>query len=110
MLCLTLNGRTMAQNRTILKENAQYVQVLELRLDALDISNKSQLDEAAAFPSSVDKPVILTFRRKEDGGLADVTERKRLAVLARVLQGDFSYIDIESDVRKLSDIGLYVYV
>lgn len=102
MLCLTLNGRTMAQNRTILKENAQYVQVLELRLDALDISNKSQLDEAAAFPSSVDKPVILTFRRESDGGLSNVTERRRLAVLARVLQGDFSYIDIESDVRKPS--------
>ena len=102
MLCLTLNGRTMAQNRTILNENAQYVQVLELRLDTLDISDQSQLDEATAFPSTVDKPVILTFRRKDDGGLADVTERKRLAVLARVFQGGFSYIDIEADVRKPS--------
>ena len=102
MLCLTLNGRTMAQNRTILNENAKYVQVLELRLDALDILDQSQLDEATAFPSTVDKPVILTFRRKDDGGLADVTERKRLAVLAKVFQGDFSYIDMEADVRKPS--------
>lgn len=102
MLCLTLNGRTMAQNRTILKENGQFVQVLELRLDALDISNQSQLDQAATFPSTVDKPVILTFRRKEHGGLLEITERKRLAILAKVFQGHFSYIDIEADVRKPS--------
>lgn len=102
MLCLTLNGRTMAQNRTIFEENAQYVHVLELRLDTLDILDESELEEATVFPSTVDKPVILTFRRKEDGGFLDVTERRRLAVLARVFQGDFSYIDMEADVRKPS--------
>ena len=92
----------MAQNIAMLKENDGYVDILELRLDALDLSDESQIEEAASFPSTVGKPVILTFRRMADGGLADVTERRRLALLARVSKGGFSYIDIEADVRKPS--------
>ncbi len=102
MLCLTLNGRTMAQNMKILEENNEYIDILELRLDALDINNKEELQKAQVFPSQVSKPVILSFRRSDEGGLADISERKRLSVLANVIQGNFSYIDIEMNVRKPS--------
>lgn len=92
----------MSQNIDILNENAMYASILELRLDALNIYDKTQIEEAIAFPTKVNKPVILTFRRKEDGGYLDITERKRLAVLTQVIQGQFSYIDIETNVRKPS--------
>lgn len=100
MLCLTLNGRTMAQNMNILKENNEYIDILELRLDALDVNNKDELKNAQLFPTQVTKPVILSFRRQEDGGIASISERKRLSVLSKVIKGNFSYIDIEVDVRK----------
>lgn len=102
MLCLTLNGQTMAQNMDILEKNNEYIDILELRLDTLDINNKEELQKAQAFPSQVSKPVILSFRRSEDGGLVTVSERKRLCTLAKVIQGNFSYIDIETNVRKPS--------
>ncbi len=100
MLCLTLNGSTMQENYTILAQNEPYVQMLELRIDTLNLDTKTELEAAKAFPSRTKLPVILTCRRKTDGGNFAQSERKRLWLLKKVAAGAFSYIDLEVDTRK----------
>ena len=100
MLCLTLNGATMQENYTALAQNEPYVQILELRIDTLNLELKTELEAATNFPSTTQLPVILTCRRKTDGGEFVQSERKRLSLLKKVSAGSFSYIDLETDVRK----------
>ncbi len=100
MLCLTLNGATMQENYAALAQNEPYVQILELRIDTLNLDLKPELEEAIAFPSRTNLPVILTCRRKTDAGQFTQSERKRLSLLRKVSAGNFSYVDLEANVRK----------
>lgn len=48
----------------------------------------------------VNIPVVATFRRPEDGGRSNVSEKTRRSILFDALDGDFAYVDIEDDVKK----------
>ncbi len=48
----------------------------------------------------VNIPVIATYRRPEDGGKCNVSEKTRRNILLDALDGNFSYVDIEDDVKK----------
>ncbi|MDY4611368.1 MAG: shikimate dehydrogenase [Sphaerochaetaceae bacterium] len=97
MLCLTLTGTTLDEDFSQYERNKAWIKLVELRIDLLD---ENELDRAASFPQRVDVPVILTCRRVSDGGKCDLQERQRLNLLKRVAAGDFSYVDIEDDVKK----------
>lgn len=97
MLCLTLTGSTLEENRRLVEQNRKWISLAELRLDHL---NADEQKIASSFPSTVDLPVILTFRRKSDGGACSVSEKARLQTLYETAKGDYAYVDIEEDVRK----------
>lgn len=97
MLCLTLTGSSLDEDAHILERNRNYISMAELRLDALDAS---ELPAAKDFPRRAGLPLILTFRRKADGGLRSVPEKKRIAFLADAAQGGYAYVDLEGDLRK----------
>ena len=97
MLCLTLTGSTLEENRTLVERNREWISLSELRVDYL---TPEEQKIAASFPQTVDIPVILTVRRKSDGGLCTLMEKQRLELLYEVSKGDFSYVDIEEDVKK----------
>ncbi len=97
MLCLTLTGSTLEENRRLVEENRRWISLAELRLDHL---NSDEQKIASSFPSTVDLPVILTFRRKSDGGACSLPERQRLQLLYETAKGNFAYVDIEEDVKK----------
>ncbi|MDT4762864.1 shikimate dehydrogenase [Sphaerochaeta sp. PS] len=97
MLCLTLTGSTLEENRALVQQNRKWISLAELRLDYL------QADEqkiASSFPSTVDIPVILTLRRQSDGGKCTLSEKQRLQTLYESAKGDFAFVDIEEDVKK----------
>ena len=100
MLCLTLNGATMQENFAVLAQNEPYVQILELRIDTLNLDLKTELEAATTFPAHTKLPVILTCRRKTDAGQFTQSERKRLSLLKKVSAGNFAYVDLEANVRK----------
>jgi 3-dehydroquinate dehydratase/shikimate dehydrogenase len=104
MLCLTLTGSTLVEDRAQVAKNRKWISVAELRLDYL---SPSEQEEASVFPSMVDVPVILTFRRVSDGGLCTIGERQRLQILYNAAKGDFAYIDLEDDLKK-SDLKVKV--
>lgn len=97
MLCLTLTGTTLEEDFAQYERNKAWIKLVELRIDLLD---EFELPEAHLFPDRIAVPVILTCRRVSDGGRCDLPERQRLNLLKRVAAGNFSYVDIEDDVKK----------
>ena len=80
-----------------IKQNRAYIDAAELRLDLLQ---EEEQQKASSFPSMTDVPVILTLRRKEDGGQCMLSEKERRQLLLSALDGDFAYVDIEEDVKR----------
>ena len=100
MICLTLSSPTLELCLEEIRMNRECIGMAELRLDLLD---EDEAENAFRFPSMTDVPVILTLRRKCDGGRCTLSERQRRALLLKALDGDFAYVDIEEDVKK-SDV------
>ena len=80
-ICLTLTGRTLAEDVAQFNAQRYFTDLVELRVDLLDPAERAH---AAAFPSLVPVPVILTFRRKVDGGAFDGPESERIAFFRAV--------------------------
>lgn len=99
MICLVLSGSTIEENISQYQRNRSSIEILELRIDLLDEESRSRV---SGFPSLVEVPVILTCRRKVDGGTYEGTERSRLALLDSCLDEGFAFVDIEEDVRRSS--------
>ena len=97
MICLKLSSPTLEASADEVRRNRPYIDLCELRLDLLD---EKERDRAKDFPQMVDIPVILTLRRKCDGGQSELSERSRRSVLLKALDGNFAYIDLEEDIKK----------
>ncbi|HAN43625.1 MAG TPA: hypothetical protein DCP98_09405 [Sphaerochaeta sp.] len=95
MLCLTLDAKTMKENKALYERNKDYVSLVELRVDMLD---PSEYQKAKSFPVEIDVPVILTIRKPCDGGRYAGTEEERKALMADLSQGLFFYVDMEMDL------------
>ncbi|MCY1151485.1 MAG: shikimate dehydrogenase [Sphaerochaetaceae bacterium] len=103
MICLTTTERTLTSALKQVERNKAYIDMVELRLDLLD---EDELASAQIFPRLCALPTIATFRRVSDGGKSQLSDKIRMTKLREiVLQGDFSYVDIEEDVKK-SDLKI----
>lgn len=93
MICFSLKENTIEKDlKSVSESNAS---IFELRLDKL---KEDEIDKALSFPSIVKEPVILTYRRKIDGGDYTGNEEERVNTLIKLLSGNFSFVDIEEDV------------
>lgn len=112
-ICLVLTGKTLQENIDAIRksEEASYnIDLLELRVDML---KHEELFKVQFFPSMVAYPVILTIRRKRDGGCFRSGEFARLLTFARALNMDkpqnktFAYIDLELDtsMKSIEDVA-----
>lgn len=96
MICITLSGKTLAENVRIVEKNIKYIDICELRMDFL--TDEERMD-AHLFPKMVKVPVILTYRRLCDGAQNKVSEKIRQQALVNALKGKYAFIDIEEDVK-----------
>ncbi|MBO4404258.1 MAG: shikimate dehydrogenase [Treponema sp.] len=102
-ICLTLTGKTIAENLQTLKKYRQYIDMAELRADFLEDDEKLYVRK---FPRLAGLPSILTVRRKIDGGQFDEGEASRTIIFGKALsfagedsQDNFDYVDFEEDFR-----------
>ncbi|MGD1816934.1 MAG: shikimate dehydrogenase [Pleomorphochaeta sp.] len=103
MICLTTTESTLTNALKQVERNKPYIDMVELRLDLLE---EAELASAQIFPRLCALPTIATFRRVSDGGKSQLSDKIRMIKLREiVLQGDFSYVDIEEDVKK-SDLKI----
>ncbi len=112
LVCLTLTGKTLAEDVAMVNKYKSYIDIAELRADYLDDNERLLI---RAFPQMVGIPCILTIRRKIDGGEFLDGEANRTILFARALafadedkRKNFEYIDFEEDFRvpSLQDAAL----
>ena len=101
-LCLCLTGKTLAQDLELLQKYRKYVDIAELRVDHLNLDEQLLI---RSFPSQAGIPIILTIRRKADGGNFIDGEGRRIALLSKGLafaevdrRKNFAYVDLEEDL------------
>ncbi|MDR1470824.1 MAG: type I 3-dehydroquinate dehydratase [Spirochaetaceae bacterium] len=101
-ICLCLTGKTLRRDLQVIEKYRKYIDLVELRVDCLDPVERFDL---RPFPEQADLPVILTIRRKEDGGNWCGGESTRITLLAKGLafaqtdrRRNFAYVDIEEDL------------
>ncbi len=96
-VCLTLTGKTLAEDVKQFERAQYFCDLVELRVDLLSENERAR---AAEFPSKVPVPVILTYRRTVDGGAFDGDEEMRKTFFKQVLANPgFAYVDFEDDFR-----------
>lgn len=100
-ICLSLTGKTIAEDLAALERYRDKVDLVELRVDWL---NPEEQFLVRNFPSLAGLPVILTVRRRSDCGVFDEGEGVRLVIIAKALsyarsdnRANFAYVDLEDD-------------
>ena len=101
-ICLTLTGKTLAEDLEQYKVQRYFTDMVELRVDLL---KKSERAKAAEFPFMLLDanagrrlvPVILTFRKKCDGGAFAGDEAERVRFFRKTLKdcAGLTYVDFE---------------
>ena len=101
LICMTLTGKTLEENRQLVNKYAKLIDLVELRVDHL--TEEEQLF-ARRFPAMIKMPCILTIRRDIDGGLFSGSEFSRTCLFSRALafanqdkSKNFAYVDFEED-------------
>ena len=111
-ICLTLTGKTIAEDLEILEKYRSSIDMVELRADFLEDNERIKIRD---FPNMANISSILTIRRQVDGGQFVEGEASRTIIFARALSyaGDekkknFDYVDFEEDfnVPSLQDAAL----
>ena len=101
LICMTLTGKTLEEDRQLVAKYTKFIDLVELRVDYL--TEEEQL-YARRFPSMIHLPCVLTIRRDIDGGLFDGSEFSRTCLFSRALAfanqdkaKNFAYVDFEDN-------------
>ncbi|MDR3356844.1 MAG: type I 3-dehydroquinate dehydratase [Spirochaetaceae bacterium] len=102
-ICLCLTGETIGRDLEILDKYRSCIDIAELRVDCLLHEERFSIRR---FPELAGLPVILTIRRRSDGGNFEMGESSRIALLSRALafaevdvRRNFAYVDLEEDLE-----------
>jgi 3-dehydroquinate dehydratase type I len=88
-------GIELAQ--TAVEKRAQYI---EFRIDYDLTVGSWPLSNYKTLVQSVSVPVILTMRKRGEGGQQDIEEQARFEIISRCIQAKPSYVDVESRIDK----------
>lgn len=101
-ICLTLTGKTIAEDIEQYVSQRYFTDLVELRVDLLKKSERAKVAVfferlVAVNAGHVLAPVILTFRKKCDGGAFEGDESERLKFFKKVLKetAGLAYVDFE---------------
>jgi 3-dehydroquinate dehydratase/shikimate dehydrogenase len=99
-LALCLTHKSIEKNLDELKKYSGTIDLAELRIDCLKYNGDSDsfVESVQLLVKKSPVPLILTIRRVVDGGFWKGSQKKRLKLLARFLELDFSYVDLEDDL------------
>lgn len=94
LVCLCLAAESIEEDLRIAEEYRGRFDLLELRVDRL---SAREAGLAGGLPARVRSPVILTVRRTREGGKFDGSEQERHALLSRLADSPFAFVDLEED-------------
>ncbi len=93
MLCILLAPESRTFARADLLNASRSADIIELGLDWF-----IHKPDVAELIAGIEKPIIISCRRKKDGGEFEGTEEERLALLQEALTAGPAYLEIELDV------------
>jgi len=93
MICIPIISNTVEEAITDIKLAEKDADVIELRADYL------KNPDVKFLIKSSQKPVIVTNRKKSEGGVYEGEERERIKVLLEAMASGADYIDIEFSVE-----------
>ena len=88
-LCVPIVETSIERAHIAIKEADRWADLIELRVDYLRSA------DLVLLLGSCQKPLIVTNRRKEEGGKYRGEERKRLSVLEKAVDLGTDYVDVE---------------
>ncbi|MDY4525543.1 MAG: type I 3-dehydroquinate dehydratase [Treponema sp.] len=101
LICMTLTGKTLEEDKKLVKKYEKQIDMVELRVDHLTEDEQLYVKR---FPSLINLPCLLTIRRDVDGGLFSGGEFSRTSLFGRALafanpdkSKNFAYVDFEED-------------
>ena len=95
-----LSGKTAEEcKKQIKKAVEQGATMVELRIDYLE-----KFDGVQEIIQSSPVPLIVTFRRKENGGLFEGNEKLRIETLNQAIKSGADYVDIELDAKDINQV------
>lgn len=92
MICITINQESRRFALVDMHNASKQCDLLEIRLDRFGMA-----PELAELIAHKPKPVIMSCRRKSEGGAWDGTEAERLALLRQAIVNRTDYVEIELD-------------
>ena len=93
MICIPIISKTVEEAIIDIKLAEKEADVIELRADYL------KNPDVKFLIKSSQKPVIVTNRKKSEGGLYEGEERERVKLLVEAMKSGADYIDIEFSVE-----------
>src|SRR3954468_17560122 len=93
MICISINQESRRLAVFDMYNAAPQCDLLEVRLDRFGMA-----PELGELLATKPKPVIMSCRRKSDGGNRDGTEAERLALLRQAIVHKPDFVEIELDV------------
>lgn len=89
MICIPITSKTVEEAKSNIKKAENIADIIELRIDCMNKPNLSSLIK------SCQKPVIITNRKKSEGGSFEGEEKERVKILLDAIDLGADYIDIE---------------
>lgn len=93
MICISVNPTSRKLAKADLLNAARLGDIIELGLDHL-----AKEPDVKDLISAVTKPVIVSCRRKQDGGAWEGTEEERLLLLRQAIVAGPAYIELDLDI------------
>ena len=93
MLCIAVAPESRRLGKVDMFNAAMFADLVELRLDRLekDPDLKEMMD-------GISKPILISCRRKEDGGAWDGSEEERMTLIRAAIVAGPAYIELEHDI------------
>ncbi len=93
-ICVPIMERSMKSVLALIDKANQVADILEIRIDAM------QKLDLAIIKAHAQRPVIITNRRRAEGGFFSGTERARIRLLKEAVDLGAEYIDIEAGTQR----------
>lgn len=93
MICISIHQESRRLALVDMLNSAKQCDLLEVRMDRFGMA-----PEIAELLKHKPAPVIMSCRRKQDGGSWEGTEAERLALLRQCIASKADYVEIEADV------------
>ena len=94
MIGLSLTGKRLEDNLQEIQKYKTHLDLCELRADCLE---KWDVKGLRDFPRQAGIPLILSIRRRKDGGFWEGSEDERSSLFTELLSSGFAYLDLEQD-------------